>query len=640
MNRLLFLLLIAGLASCKKSETATNKFSDPVLLKIADLQDRRSSDSLYTYFAHENALYRKEAVLAFASIQDSAAVEKIGALLQADQDTTVRKASAFAMGQIRSQKSISQLEDAASKEKDGNVLKEIFEAYGKVAKKWNASIADPSNTASHEGLAWSLYRAGLNNAVDPSQNALAAKLLSKNENENTRLGAAHFFARGGNAFEKFLPDLSEAATADPSVYVRMAAAGALRKIPNDSCLAVLDQILKSEEDYRVRANAVRALQAFPFEKSKDYLFKALADKNINVGISAAEVIKATATENFWIDIANRASDIKNWRMQANLYEAVLKVKENKSIIEEIKTTYQRSTNPYQKAALLTSLQQSLNTIDFIEQELIKADTPVIRSSAASALVAINYNKKFQPALKKRFIEIYTKALQTGDAAVIGTVAGALGDSTLGYKSVIKDPAILLDAKKKLSLPKDNEALQPLEAAIAYFEGRKASTAVKNEFNHPIDWALTKSISKDQLAIIKTTKGNITIRLLVEEAPGSVANFVNLARQNYFDQKFFHREVPNFVIQAGCNRGDGWGSEDYSIRSEFSPTRYKTGSVGMASAGKDTEGTQWFITHSPTPHLDGRYTIFAEVQEGIEAVHRMEVGDQILDVEIKEVAVPN
>ena len=105
MNRLLLFLLIAsGLMSCKKSETATNKFSDPVLLKIADLQDRGSSDSLYTYFSHENALYRREAVLTFASIQDSAAVEKIAALMQADPDTSVRKASAFAIGQIRSER--------------------------------------------------------------------------------------------------------------------------------------------------------------------------------------------------------------------------------------------------------------------------------------------------------------------------------------------------------------------------------------------------------------------------------------------------------------------------------------------------------------------------------------------------------
>jgi cyclophilin family peptidyl-prolyl cis-trans isomerase len=236
-------------------------------------------------------------------------------------------------------------------------------------------------------------------------------------------------------------------------------------------------------------------------------------------------------------------------------------------------------------------------------------------------------------MQKIFVDIYKKAFETGDAAVIGIIAAALADSTLGYKKIISDYTFLYAAKSKLSLPKDNEALQPLEAAIAHFEGKKVTSLVKNEFNHPIDWNLVKTIPADQKVLIKTGKGDVIIRLLVEEAPGSVANFVQLVNGHYFDSKNFHRVVPNFVIQGGCNRGDGWGSEDYSIRSEFSMRRYTEGSVGMASAGKDTEGTQWFITHSPTPHLDGRYTIFAMVEKGLEVVHAIEVGDVILKVEL-------
>ena len=125
-----------------------------------------------------------------------------------------------------------------------------------------------------------------------------------------------------------------------------------------------------------------------------------------------------------------------------------------------------------------------------------------------------------------------------------------------------------------------------------------------------------------------------MRLFVEEAPGSVCNFIKLVREQYFNGKYFHRVVPNFVVQTGCNRGDGWGSEDYSIRSEFTLRRYNTGSIGMASAGKDTEGTQWFITHSPTPHLDGRYSLFAEVTDGLDVLHEIEVGDKIINIELR------
>jgi cyclophilin family peptidyl-prolyl cis-trans isomerase/HEAT repeat protein len=621
------------LFSCGEKESQINKFSDPTLQKIADLQDKRNSDSLSQFVTSENAVYRKNAVLAFASVQDSSRVDFLSKLL-ADPDTAVRKASAFAIGQTNCRKSEQVLENGISNEKDSDVLNALIENYGRVTRKWKTT-GDVNDKKLNSGRAWSLYRAGLNNAVDEAGNSLAATYLNKTESERTRVGAAHFFARSGKDIAKFLPQLSSAALDDPSADVRMASAYALRKIKTDSAFMTLESVLKNEKDYRVKVNAVRAMQAFPFEKTKDYLLRALNDKNVNVGIAASEAIKSSVTETFWVDLANRASDIRNWRIQANVYEAILKVKENPDVISEIKSNYQKSTNPYQKAALLTALSATTSSADFIADELFKADTPVLKTYAAAAIVAINQNPKFKSSEKNKFADIYTRGIKTGEVGIISVFASVLADSARGYKAVIKDFGFLNDAKQKLSLPRDNEILQSLEQAIAWFEGRKSANEVRNEFNHPIDWTFVKSIPSDQRVIVKTTKGNITLRLLVDEAPGSVGNFLSLAKANYFDQKFFHRVVPNFVIQGGCNRGDGLGSEDYSIRSEFSQRGYTTGSVGMASAGKDTEGTQWFITHSPTPHLDGRYTIFAVVEKGIEAVHLIEVGDQITDVEIVE-----
>lgn len=625
-----FWLVIFLLTGCSQSETKINKFGDPVMIKIADLQDRRFTDSLYAFFSSEKADYRQNAVLAFASIQDSSSVEKIAELLKNDPDTLVRSAAAFALGQTRSAKSYEVLKAALPEEKRVSVQREILEALGKVTKKWDI---DTSALISKEGLAWSLYYGGLNNSVDRKYYDFAASLLNKDQNESTRLGAAHFFARGARDFDRQLPVLLNVATTDQSADVRMAVVSSLRKIPNDTVFLTLEKVFKNDQDYRVTISAIRAFQSFPFVRVKNLLFEALTNKNVNVGIAASEVILATIEEDAWIEIANRVTDVRHWRIQANLYEAILKVKENATVVEEIKTAFQKSSNPYQKAALLTALQQIPTSADFITKALLTADTPVVKSAAAAALVSVNRNRKFNQRLQSRFAEIYKTAIETGDAAVIGTVAEALADSTLGYRRIINDHSFLLRAKENLSLPKDNEALQPLEAAIAHFEKKKLPR-VQNEFNHPIDWELVKTIRKDQKATIKTSRGNITIRLLVNEAPGSVANLIKLAQQNYFDNKLFHRVVPNFVVQAGCNRGDGWGSEDYSIRSEFSLRRYNTGSVGMASAGKDTEGTQWFITHSPTPHLNGRYTIFAEVESGMEAVHRLEVGDQIFDVELE------
>lgn len=626
-------VLVAVCAACSTKESP-NKFSDPIIVRLYDFKDRRQTDSLLRFLHHTNPLYRREAALSFASIQDTAANQPLIALLS-DPDPEVQAAAAFALGQTGGTGLTDILTEQLTRSHI-TALDELYEALGKVSTDKPLHFGD---SIQRIGIPWSFYRYGLRNKPGMNEAIQVLRYLGAKDSI-TILGASHFFARTAvlddpDTRMESVQGLITGVTRHPLAEVRMMAVLAMRKFNNETALERIAEMVANDPDYRVRINAVSALRAFPFEKTNKILLHALKDKNVNTGIAASEVIKATLTSEEWVPVANEAAYTKNWRIQANLYEAVLKVSHSHLIPDEIRKLYTQSENPYQRAALLMALQYRADSYAFIESELHKADTPVIRSSAAAALVGINRQKNFDVRLRPKFAEIYKRAIKTGDPAVIGTIAEALADSTLGYRNVIKDFSFLYEAKEKLSLPKDNEALQPLEAAIAHFEKRKATSPVKNDFNHPIDWELVKSIPKDQHAVIKTSRGNITIRLLVEEAPGSVANFVSLVQQDYYDGKVFHRVVPNFVVQAGCNRGDGWGSEDHSIRSEFSPRRYKTGSVGMASAGKDTEGTQWFITHSPTPHLDGRYTIFAEVVSGMDAVHLIEVGDRILDIELKD-----
>ena len=111
------------------------------------------------------------------------------------------------------------------------------------------------------------------------------------------------------------------------------------------------------------------------------------------------------------------------------------------------------------------------------------------------------------------------------------------------------------------------------------------------------------------------------------------NFVRLAVRGYFNGDLVHRVVPDFVVQDGDPTGTGSGGPGYSIRCEYNMLRYEVGRVGMALSGKDTGGSQWFITHSPQPRLDGRYTIFARVTAGMDVVWRTVQGDRVLKVEI-------
>jgi cyclophilin family peptidyl-prolyl cis-trans isomerase len=138
---------------------------------------------------------------------------------------------------------------------------------------------------------------------------------------------------------------------------------------------------------------------------------------------------------------------------------------------------------------------------------------------------------------------------------------------------------------------------------------------------------------DPVVTLVTSKGEIRIRCLARDAPIHVASFVDLVRAGYYDGLTWHRVVTNFVIQGGDPRGDGWGGAGYTLRDEINTSRYGRGAVGMPKAGKDTGGGQIFITHVPTPHLDGNYTVFGQVVDGLEVVDRIEVGDTIVGARV-------
>ncbi|HYR68908.1 MAG TPA: peptidylprolyl isomerase [Candidatus Dormibacteraeota bacterium] len=136
------------------------------------------------------------------------------------------------------------------------------------------------------------------------------------------------------------------------------------------------------------------------------------------------------------------------------------------------------------------------------------------------------------------------------------------------------------------------------------------------------------------ATLETDRDTIRIALDPAQAPRTVENFARLAHSGYFDGLAFHRVVPNFVVQDGCPRGDGWGGPGYAIPCEYNALPYEVGTVGMALAGKDTGGSQWFITLSPQPRLEGRYTVFGKVVLGMEVVERIMPGDRILRVTVR------
>jgi cyclophilin family peptidyl-prolyl cis-trans isomerase len=139
------------------------------------------------------------------------------------------------------------------------------------------------------------------------------------------------------------------------------------------------------------------------------------------------------------------------------------------------------------------------------------------------------------------------------------------------------------------------------------------------------------VGKTLNATINTVRGPIRLELFGAEAPITVWNFLSLARSGYYRNTHFHRVVPNFVAQDGDPRDDGNGGPGYAIRDEMNRRRYERGALGMALSGPDTGGSQYFITHSPQPHLDGHYTVFGRVVRGYDVLDRIVQCDLITRV---------
>ncbi len=135
------------------------------------------------------------------------------------------------------------------------------------------------------------------------------------------------------------------------------------------------------------------------------------------------------------------------------------------------------------------------------------------------------------------------------------------------------------------------------------------------------------------AVIETDKGNIELVLFEKDAPNTVKNFEKLANSGFYNGLKFHRVIPDFMIQGGCPKGTGTGGPGYTIKCEINIQKHGTGALSMAHAGKDTGGSQFFITHSPQPHLDGKHTVFGKVEKGMEVVNKIKVGDVMRKVTV-------
>jgi len=642
-------LLTTLLAACAPTASKTafstappavNQFDDATLRAIATAQDERNTAALLPYLAHAETRYRRAAALALASVQDKAAVPDLTSLLS-DSDLTVRQAAAYAVGEIGDSAAVAPLVARVmlpSPDLAGH--RYVFEALGRCVTKTSLRQlvgVVGTDTAALSGQAWGVFRAGIRGITSEAAVARAVALLESRQPLAARQGAAFTLARTPRLDLTLYQAVLTTATTDPDATVRAATATALGKVKNPTIAATLTNLARRDPDYRVRVNALRAMNASMYGPAKEVAWEAVANSHPQVALAAAEFFLNHASGEPTELFLKKANKLSNWRVRATMLATALKLggAERGAMRAAIQQRYAAATDPYEKGYLLKALGEDPAAYKFIEQATFATGQPlVVGSYGMEALVAMRRLPTFPLAQQAAFSLTIRRAITSGDVTIMSTAAEALRDPKLNLRRLLPNPAFIIAARDKLVLPRELEAWQALQQTLDYYQNRPTTpTSVAKAASHPINWEVVGTIPAQQRVMLSTSKGDILLQLHVNDAPGSVASFVELIGQGFYNGRTFHRVVPNFVAQGGCPRGDGSGSTDYNLRSEFGDLRYWEGAVGLASAGKDTESCQWFITHGPTPHLDGRYTIFAQVVKGMEVAHRLDIGDTIIRMEL-------
>jgi cyclophilin family peptidyl-prolyl cis-trans isomerase/HEAT repeat protein len=260
----------------------------------------------------------------------------------------------------------------------------------------------------------------------------------------------------------------------------------------------------------------------------------------------------------------------------------------------------------------------------VAQTQLKESDIIIRSAAADLLGDLPPSEEITRALAAAWPQATNDALNDAALSILDTLGKQKSEAANDVLKEALKSGDLLIRRRAANLLKANGA-GDFSAQVGTVQTRNTDADYKRALGR---------IGKTTRAVVTTSRGSFTIDLLPDAAPLTVDNFVQLAQRDYFRNVTIHRVVPNFVIQDGDPRGDGNGGPGYQIRCEINQVLYDRAAVGMALSGKDTGGSQWFVTHSPQPHLDGGYTVFGRVVAGMDVVDKIVRGDVIQSITIK------
>ncbi len=643
---------------------------DPMREILIHEQERLLDDGVLVDLAgSKDEAVRARAVRALGRLQDPALLEILSQKLS-DKKEPVRFEAAFALGQLEIPEAEPVLAAALDSEKSPEVRARIVEALGKCGTEISvptltglvASPEPPVAQAAALALGIMGYR-----DIDIHSAGPALNTALESQDADLRWRAAYAVYRG-KVLGTSLGLKRALGSSDPLTLIfAVRAAGALDN------RRLLDEVIANlhHPDWRVRVEVLRNLAASKSGRAPSQAGLLADDPNPQVQLTAITALGdlghagglgrldgVDLNENWHVHAAyirayakgsgdgalpelRDAMKSPDWRIRLAAARAFGDVPTEQSLV--LVEDMLQDDNPEVVAALVNSLVvfPQRRAVELIRTTLTSDDIAVLTSAASAA------GQRYDLGAVPLLIEAYEPLQSPVDTEVMTAILDALGsilsateeDDPMGELSDLdRGRALtLLDAARHDT---DANVSRAAAEALSLATGTdvEPATQPKHEVPPELDLDLAEALNTGQehlRARIVTEYGPIVIDLFGTEAPGTVANFVTLARDGFYNGLTFHRVIADFVTQGGDPRGDGWGGPGYAIRCEYNPLHYETGTVGMALAGKDTGGSQFFITHSPQPHLDGRYTIFGQVVEGQDVVDRILVGDVIREIVIEK-----
>ncbi len=638
--------------------------SEPTILdklaRIMKLEDERAVNvtELETRLSDPAPRVRGRAAVALGRIGRADAAYSLTRLLD-DSSPYVRLTAAFALGQLEGELPSGTIErltealtdahpevqgragqalarkggDAAAELVANALLREL--PSGPRPYQWREDTASSTLSPAYPNLRLGLFALARLDSVSESLRVLAT------DERTLRFywwPAAWTTARlEGNELRDLLEQYSRSPDADERVW---GLRGLARTGTERPCEFIVRQLIDPNE--KVRIEAIRAVAALGIQEANDQMVKMLTSDTTYVRV---EILKALGTvrapeavellidwisdpspwvrqhalgalahqdpDTFWLLAAGLSPD-PSWRVRTSMVELFSAMSDPRAVA--LLRALSDDEDARVRARAITALVEvDPESSKPLLLSRLKAEDAYERIAAIQGLTKLQILDAVEP-LKEAFFRESVREAKIALLNAIDELDPSAGEQIARTGAGDRDWLVRRRAVAIAGLPASAVGDVGVDRDISLYEGLLEPKFTPQAFIH-------------------TDRGTIELELFVIDAPLTVANFIRLARDGYYNGLSFHRVVPNFVIQAGDPLGDSTGGPGYTIRCEINRRAFVRGTVGMALDGKDTGGSQFFITHLPQPHLDGDYTAFGQVTKGMEVVDRIESEDTIREIAI-------